>query len=138
MANRNYVSGGKIFSMHVSPVFLDCTVQIGAAGAVSSFTGSTIKSVVLVSTGIYKINLMDNFSGLYAAMGSMQSPASGLSGVSTVEVQNAPNASVSVLATPSLTVKCLAPAGTVVAPASGSALNVLIFLSNSSIKIQGE
>jgi len=138
MANRNWASGGKIFSMHASPVLLDTTIQIGAAGAVSSIVGSTIASVTRMSTGIYKINMQDNYSKLYAAMGSMQSPSVGLSGVSTIEIQNAPNASVSSLSAPSLTVKCLDAAGALVDPADGSALNVMIYLSNSSISVGGE
>ncbi len=138
MANRNWASGGKLYSMHVSPVMLDATISIGASGAVSSVVGSTIASASKISTGIYTIVFQDNYAGLYAAMGSMQSPSSGLSGVSTIEIQNAPAASVSASSSPSITVKCLDAAGAVVNPASGSALNVLMILSNSSVRVGGE
>lgn len=144
MANRNWLSGGKIFSMHKDPVLLDCTVQIGASGAVSSYVGSAIQSVVKESAaGTYTIKFQPqtNFPNLLFASGSAQSASGGLSGVSTIEIQNAPNASV-VLNTPSqggqLTVQCLDAAGALVNPASGSAINILMILSNSSIRIQGE
>lgn len=138
MANRNWASGGKIYSMHVSPVILDCTITIGATGAVASFVGSAIASVVRNSTGIYKINMQDNYSGLYMAIGSAQSPVSGLSGVLGVETQNAPNAAVQLLSAPSLIVKTLDAAGALVDPASGSKISVIMYLSNSSVQIGGE
>lgn len=140
MANRNFPSGGKLYSMHVMPVFLNATVLIGSTGAVTSFVGSGIQSVVRSSTGIYKIKAQPqtNFSRLYFAAGSAQSPVSGLSGVSTVEIQNAPNVSVAISDGAELTFKCLDAAGAVVDPASGSSLNVFFILSNSSVTIQGE
>lgn len=138
MANRNWVSGGKIFSMHVSPVMLDASITIGASGAVTATIGSTIASASRTSIGLYRINFQDNYSGLYAAMGSVQSPVSGLSGVSTVEIQNAPNAAVSLLSNPGISIKTLDAAGALVDPASGSVVNVIIYLSNSSVKVGGE
>lgn len=140
MANRNWASGGKIYSMHVMPVIMNVTVQVGATGAVTSIVGSGIASVARASAGVYLITMQaqTNFNKLYFASGSLQSPPSGLSGVSTVEIQNAPNASVATAAGGQLTVKCLDAAGAVVDPASGSALNVLMLLSNSSVLIDGE
>jgi hypothetical protein len=140
MANRNWMSGGKLFSMHKDPVMLDCTIQIGASGAVSSFVGSAIQSVVRQSLGVYKITFQPqtNFPRLLAAMGSMQSAAASLSGISQVEIQNNPNASVSPVSAPSLTVKTLDVSGALANPASGSAVNVLMIMGNSSVVIQGE
>jgi hypothetical protein len=140
MANRNWASGGKLYSMHVKPVMVDATIQIGAAGAVSSFVGSTVASAVEVSTGIYKIKLQSgtNFNKLYFAAGSAQSPSSGLSGVMAIEIQNAPNASIQLASGAELTVKCLDAAGALVEPASGSAINVMMICSDSSVLIQGE
>lgn len=146
MANRNWASGGKLYSMHVMPVFVNCTVQIGATGAVSSFVGSAISSVTRVSAGVYTIalNPATNFTRLYFADASLQSPASGLSGISQVEIQNAPNTSVALTAGALLTVKCLAPTSSSVTtlvetdPASGSALNIFMICSNSSVIIDGE
>lgn len=140
MANRNWASGGKIYSMHVSPVILNATAQIGASGAVTSFVGSAIKTVARLSTGVYRITAQSqtNLSRLYFAQGSMQSPSSGLSGISTIEIQNAPNASLATSTGAVLTVKCLDAAGALADPASGSALNVMIMGSNSSVIIDGE
>lgn len=134
MANRNFANGGKIMSMHVAPVIANTTVLIGATGAVTSFLGTLTASVTRISTGIYQINLTNNFNVHLFSQGSMLSPVSGLSGVATIEIQNAPTTSVSNLAAPSITVKCLAPAGTVVDPAVGSSLSVMTFLNNSSVK----
>lgn len=140
MANRNWASGGKVYSMHVSPALITATAQIGASGAVTSFVGSAVSSVVRVSQGIYKITCQSqtNFPRLFSAQGSMQSPPAGLSGISTIEIQNAPNASVAIATGAELTVKTLDAAGALADPASGSALNVQMLLSNSSVIIDGE
>lgn len=140
MANRNWASGGKLYSMHVKPAMITATVQIGATGAISSFVGSAIQSVTRVSTGVYKFVMQPNtnFTRLYFASGTMQSPASGLSGIAQVEIQNAPNASVSPVTNPSITVKTLNSSGVLADPANGCALNVLFILSESSILIGGE
>lgn len=140
MANRNWASGGKLFSMHAMPCLITATAQIGASGAVSSSVGSAVASVTKSATGIYKIKCQanTNFSRLYFAAGSVQSPASGLSGVSSVEIQNAPNTSVAIASGAELTVKCLDAAGALVDPADGSALNIMMITSNSSVIIDGE
>lgn len=140
MANRNWASGGRIYSMHVSPVIINATAAIGASGAVSSIVGSGVLSITHVSTGLYRITCMPNtnFSRLYFAAGSMQSPASGLSGIMQVEIQNAPNTSVATAAGAILSVKCLDVTGALANPASGSSLNVLMLCSNSSVVIDGE
>lgn len=140
MANRNWASGGKLYSMHVQPVFMDCTILIGATGAVTSFVGSGILAVTRTSQGIYKIKMQPqtNFPKLFFAAGSAQSASGGLSGVLGIEIQNAPNASVATTSGGELTIKCLDAAGAVVNPASGSSINVFMVLSNSSVTIQGE
>lgn len=127
-------------SMHVSPVQITATIQIGATGAVSSFVGSAVQSVVRNSTGSYTIALQPqtNIARLISGQGSMQSPPSGLSGILGIEFQNAPNASVSSLVAPSITVKTLDAAGALADPASGSALNVQIIGNMSSVLIGGE
>lgn len=140
MANRNWMSGGKLFSMHKDPVFMECTVQIGASGAVSSFVGAAVQSVAKTATGTYKITFQPqtNFPRLLAAMGSMQSASGSLSGIMQIEVQNAPNASVASASAPSLTIKTLDVTGAAAHPASGSAINMLMILGNSSVTIQGD
>lgn len=139
MANRNFMSS-KLFSMHAMPVLVTATAQIGASGAVSSFVGSMVQSLVKVSTGIYKVKLQSgtNFSRLYSAHASMQSPSSGLSGILGIEIQNAPNTSVAINSGAELSVKCLDAAGALADPASGSALNIQIIASNSSVIVDGE
>lgn len=138
MANRNFASGGKIYSMHVMPVMLDVNIVIGASGAVSSIRGPMIDSVEKLSTGIYKIHLQDNYNNLFMAVGSATSPSVGLSGVASVEIANNQAPEVQDSADPSITVKTLDAAGALVNPASGSTISVMIYLSNSSIQIGGE
>lgn len=140
MANRNFASGGKLYSMHVMPVMITATAQIGGTGAVTSYVGSGVRTVARISTGLYRITCQPqmNFSRLFFASGSAQSPPSGLSGVLAVEIQNAPNASVATAAGAILTVKCLDAAGALVDPATGSALSVMMMCSNSSVLIDGE
>lgn len=143
MANRNFPSGGKIYSMHVSPVMMDCQILIGATGAVTSFTGAGVASVTRQGTGLYRITMQaqTNFPKLYSSAASMQSPVSGLSGITAIEIANAPNATVSQF-TPTtggvLNIKTLAPAGTLADPAVGSIVNVMLMLSNSSVIQPGE
>lgn len=134
MANRNFANGGKIYSMNVMPVAVDGIANIGAAGAVSSSSGTMINSVTHVSTGIYRFNMANNFAASLHIQGSMQSPPSGLSGVLGIEIQNAPNTSIASLSAPSITVKCLDAAGALVDPASGSAVCILALLNNSQVR----
>lgn len=130
----------KLFSMHAMPVLVTATAQIGASGAVSSFVGSMVKSFEKVSTGIYLITMDDktNFTRLYAAMGSMQSPAVGLAGISTIEIQNDPNSDVQTTTGAKLTIKTLDAAGALANPANGSAINIMAIMSNSSVIVGGE
>lgn len=146
MANRNWANGGKVFSMHAYPVLMTASISIGASGAVSSFTGAAVSSVSRVSAGLYKLTLASQtmFPRLLSACASMQSPGSGLSGISAVEVQNAPNSALATSAGGTIEVTCLAPTSStntaLVAtdPASGSVLNVQLICSNSSVTIGGE
>lgn len=143
MANRNWMSGGKLFSMHKDPVFMECTIQIGATGSVSSSSGACVSSVTKTGTGVYKINFqtspaITNFPRLLFAAGSAQKASGGLSGVLAIEIQNAPNTDVASTTAPSLTITCLDAAGAAVSPADGSAINVLMVLGNSSVTINGD
>lgn len=133
-ANRNFASGGKIYSMHVMPVLVDVTINIGATGAVTSISGQMVTSVVRNSTGTYQINLTNNFNSLLSAHGSAASPSSGLSGILAVEIQNAGSAAVQSLTAPHLIIKTLDAAGALADPASGSAIRTVIYLSNSSVQ----
>lgn len=138
MANRNWASGGKMYSMHVMPVMIDCQITIGAAGAVASIVGPLISSVTRISIGLYQLNMSNNFNRMISAHASAQSPSVGLSGILGIEIQNAPNASVSSLSAPTLRIKTLDAAGALANPASGSVIDVMAIMSNSSITIQGD
>lgn len=135
--NRNFSNAGKIYAMHVSPVMVTTNIVIGASGAVTSFSqASLIASVVHTSTGVYTVTMQpqNNVNAVICPLASLQSPASGLSGVSTVEFGNAPSTTMAVSATPTIVMKCLSPAGTVVNPASGSTLSMMVICNNSSVK----
>lgn len=134
MANRNYANGGKIYAMHVSPVIQNTTITIGATGAVTAFAGTQTKGVTRVSTGIYRIDSTDNYNLVLSVQSSVRSPVSGLSGISSIEIQNAPTTSMQSLTAPSITIKTKDATGALADPASGSVLDVLVLLNNSSVK----
>lgn len=142
MANRNWLSQ-KQFSMHAMPVHISATAQIGAVGAVSSFVGACVSNFARVSIGRYRITMQADcvFPKLLCAQGSMQSASGGLSGIVAIEIQNAPNASVSSAVSPNggvIDIRCLDAAGALADPASGSAINMSMIFSNSSVVIGGE
>ena len=118
MANRNYASGGKMYSMHVKPVMVDVVISIGATGAVSSKKGAMVDTVTRLGTGLYKIKMQPStsFNRLFSAQGSMRSPVSGLSGIVAIEIQNAPDASVALVAAGELTIKTIDAAGALADP----------------------
>jgi hypothetical protein len=132
MANRNWASGGKLYSMHVMPVMAEVNVTIGASGAVASISGNLFASVVRTAQGVYTCTMQPlmTFSKLYNAIGSMQSPPSGLSGIMAIEIGNAP-----ALGAPALVIvlKTLGASGALADPASGSIVSALLMLSNSSV-----
>lgn len=138
MANRNFANGGKVMTMHVSPVLIDCTIQIGALGAVSSIKGTLVSKVEKTATGTYKITLMDNYMKVLASSSQMQSAPAALSGIVAVEMQNNPSASISPLSSPSVTIKTLDVTGAAADPVAGSAINLLILASNSSVTLPNE
>lgn len=139
MANRNYASGGKIYSMHVKPVLIDVKITIGAAGAVASFSGAMVQSVVRTSTGLYKIKMQaqTSFAKVYSVQATMQSPAVGLSNVTKVEVQNLPSSTMSINSGGELTIKTVV-AGALGDPTAGSAISVLVIASDSGVLLPGE
>ena len=134
MANRNFPSGGKIYSMNVMPVMLNLQINIGAAGAVSSFTGPGIKSVALSAPGQYSIVLQDNYFALLAVLSGVM-VASGTSAVSQIEqvgpMVNSSNPSSSGA---TIMIQTVSPAGSVANPAPSSQLQIVILLNNSSVR----
>lgn len=101
MANRNFASGGKMYSMHVMPVVLDCNFVVAASDSaglgITSLKGPMIQAVYMhtsatpaalnpnPASGTIVVQLSDNFSGLFlGARGMIQSPNSG----SDVKIDN--------------------------------------------------
>lgn len=54
MANRNFASGGKIYSMHVRPVLIDCNFMVDSSNAnglgISNLKGPLVRSVFMQAT----------------------------------------------------------------------------------------
>ena len=98
MANRNWSSGGKIYSMHTKPVQVDMsfTVAPSEGSGISGLSGPTVASVFMNSSspsggnpdpvnGTIVIRLQDNYGQLLGFDWSIQSPLSG----SDVKIDNA-------------------------------------------------
>jgi len=90
MANRNWASGGKQYSMHVSPVQLDMsfTVDATAANGITNLKGPTVANVYMHSShatpstfnpaaGSILIQLQDNYNLVLMQDASIQSALSG-------------------------------------------------------------
>lgn len=90
MANRNWASGGKLYSMHVKPVLLDFSFNVDntTGSGVANLKGPCVTSVFMNSTapsggnpnppaGFIMVKLADNYPRLYNVLGSIQSPNSG-------------------------------------------------------------
>lgn len=89
MANRNWASGGKIYSMHVQPVLIDCNfiVDNTNANGIASLKGPAVNEVLMnsahatpsavIAVGTIKVQLSDNYSKLYSLTSSIRSPNSG-------------------------------------------------------------
>ena len=72
MANRNYPASRQ-FSFHLLPVRLDGKITIGSSGAVSAITGKGIKTATKQGTGVYRIQLEDNYASFLKLNAHMQS-----------------------------------------------------------------
>ncbi len=96
MANRNFASGGKVYSMRVSPVRLDLNFQVDATAVngISSLNGPAIAAVYMHSShatpsalnpaaGSIAIQLQDNYNAVLAINSSIESPLSGSASTST-------------------------------------------------------
>lgn len=79
MANRNFPNN-KLYQTAVAPARLDVTITIGASGAVSSSSGSFLKSVTkLGGAGMYRIRFQDNYYRFINMHSSVVAPLSGAS-----------------------------------------------------------
>jgi len=93
MANRNFASGGKIYSMHVKPALLDCNFVVDSANGnglgLRSLKGPMIQNVYMHTSatpaagspnpapGTIVIQLMDKFNRSFGGFNAIVSPASG-------------------------------------------------------------
>lgn len=105
MANRNWASGGKIYSMHVSPVLIDCNFVVDSTNGnglgIRSLKGPAVQNVFMhtsasagagnsnpatpnvvvtnpnPASGTIVIQLMDNYNRSLSGFDSRVSPVSG-------------------------------------------------------------
>lgn len=90
MANRNWSSGGKLYSMHTSPVMIDCNFVVDStqSNGISSLKGPTVSAVYMhtsasasatnPSAGSIIVQLADNYNrSLVAGVSAIISPISG-------------------------------------------------------------
>ena len=101
MSNRNYASGGKIYSMHIKPVLLDCNFIVDSTNGnglgLRSLKGPMIQNVFMATSatpaagnpnpgaGVIIIQLMDAFTRSYSGFNAIVSPVSG----SALQIDNA-------------------------------------------------
>lgn len=97
MANRNWASGGKTYTMHVSPVLIDLnfTVDSTAQDGITDLKGPAVSEVLMhsdhatpsmtIADGTILIKLQDNYNRVFNAVtGQIVSPTSG----SDVKIDN--------------------------------------------------
>lgn len=100
MANRNFASGGKVYSMHVKPVLVDCHFTVAAADAgglgITSLKGPMVSAVYMhtsatpaagnpnPASGTIVVRLQDNYNRILTIVPSIRSPNSG----SDVKIDN--------------------------------------------------
>lgn len=75
MANRSFTQFN--FSLHKMPVVIDCDINIGATGAVTSFVGPGVNAVTRLAAGVYRINLQDDYYKWYSMEWIFNAPLSG-------------------------------------------------------------
>lgn len=80
MANRNFASGGKIYSMHVMPVLVDCNfiVDNTQPSGISSLKGPLVSQVLMnsaaatptqvIAAGTILVKLSDDYNGCFNAL----------------------------------------------------------------------
>lgn len=93
MANRNWMSGGKIYSMHKEPVLLDCNFVVDSSNGnglgIRSLKGPAIKAVFMHTSatpdalnpnpaaGTIVVQLADNYNRSFSGFNAIVSPVSG-------------------------------------------------------------
>jgi hypothetical protein len=93
LSNRNYASGGKIYSMHIKPVLLDCNFVVDSTNGnglgIRQLKGPMIQAVYMHTTatpapgnpnpgpGIIVLQLADAFNRSFSGFNAVVSPVSG-------------------------------------------------------------
>jgi hypothetical protein len=113
-------------SLYHTPCRLWCHVVIGAAGAVTSFAGRGIASVIRTAQGRYAINLSDQYRGLLACYGTVEAAANNVDLYIQLESEDVATAGGGV----NIRTKA---AGVSANPANADDLWITIDLMNSSI-----
>lgn len=100
MANRNFSSGGKMYSMHTMPVLADCNFTVDVANVnglgIANLKGPTIQAVYMHSTaatpsainpaaGTIVVQLQDNYNKYLSGCSNIRSALSGTPLASTVD-----------------------------------------------------
>ena len=102
MANRNWASGGKVYSMHVSPVLIDCNFVVDSANGnglgIRSLKGPAVAAVFMHTSatpaagnpnpeaGTIIIQLQDSYNRSLSGFNSIVSPAGSSSTSTTIHV----------------------------------------------------
>jgi hypothetical protein len=94
MANRNWASGGKIYSMHTMPILLDCNFVVDSTNGnglgIRSLKGPAVKAVYMHTTaplagsgnpnpaaGTIVVQMADNYNRSFSGFDAIVSPLSG-------------------------------------------------------------
>lgn len=101
MANRNFASGGKIYSMHTMPVLVDCNFVVDSANGnglgIRSLKGPLVQAVYMHTSaspapgnpnpaaGTIIVQLQDNYNRSFSGFNSNVSPVSGSPLTSTTQ-----------------------------------------------------
>lgn len=129
MANRRFLP--PLGALEVDVVELFCKVSIGAAGAVSSFSGKGISSVTRLSTGRYQVTLSDRYNSLLFASAIAHDPDISGSNKGVTPRLYAVNVNTT---TPNIVIQMVESADTPRDPFDGTTLYVTAKLRNSSVE----
>jgi hypothetical protein len=93
MANRNFASGGKLYSMHTMPVLVDCNFVVDSTNGnglgIRNLKGPLVQNVYMntsataavgnpnPSAGTIVIQLQDNYNRSFSGFNAIVSPVSG-------------------------------------------------------------
>lgn len=129
MANRNF---HRYQALEQEVKALYGSAAIGGTGAVGTVKGGGISGVVRNSAGNYTITLSDKYNRMLSSKVGFLSPTS--SGIANVEQQGTVATFQSSFNTsPTITFQCYDYAGAAADPASGSLMNFMFEVRNSSV-----